>query len=327
MTNNPTDETPVAAEPTPVEQISTPLAKPKKNGFGKWVALAAVVLALAAAGFGARWTVYHRPPQDALVRKIVSVYPFPAVKINDTTLSIRDYLVEYDALQLFFASMEGDSAVQMPAEEDLERDLVDTMINKAIVRLLAEQYGVTIDESGVQAMLVDITAESGSEEQFEQEISETFGWTKEEFTSRVIEPVLLATKVSTHVSASADLQKEKKAQIDAAHARLVSGEDFSVVASETNDDRSAIFGGDLGFILLSELPPEWLVELEGMEEGEYSPVIESEEGFSIFSLQERIVAGEDEQVRLSAILVRKVTVEELIETYLEEAEVTRYIGA
>ncbi len=306
----------------PEEVTSAPVKKSKRSI--KW--LIALVVLLVLVGFGGTtWLVYNKPPTDPIVRKIVNLIPYPAVKVNDQTLTIKDYLVEYDALVSFFDSFEGEQ-FDRPSESDLESSIINTMINKSAIEQLSSRYGVEADEEAVNAMFESLKESEGSADSFEEELKQTFGWEVEEFRDRVIEPIVLANKMSDFVAQNADLQKEKREQIEAAYARLDAGDDFMVVASETNDDRSAIFGGDLGSLPMSDLPEEWQPYVAELEVGEHTPIIENSEGFAILFLTERVAAGEEDQVWLSAILVRKKTMEEVVESFIEESKIKRYIG-
>jgi len=308
--------------------LSPSLPKPKK---GKKslppavkVLLAIGILVLLGAGMTAY--VYTNKPTDSTVRKIVDVVPYPAARVGSHSLTISQYLDEYDALMGYFDSL-GTDPSSLPTEEEIEVNIIDTMINKAVIGILAEDFGIELDQAQVDEMYQEMIENSGSQEEFQKELSDTFGWSEEEFIHSVIEPIVLAAQIEEFVVGNEEIQGEAKMRANDAFGRLEAGEEFSVVASETNDDRSAIFGGDLGYLSIEEMPEEWISPLESTEVGGFTPVIESSDGYAILQLYDRIANDEGvEELGLAAILIRKKTVEQLISEYIESAKIKRYLG-
>jgi parvulin-like peptidyl-prolyl isomerase len=73
---------------------------------------------------------------------------------------------------------------------------------------------------------------------------------------------------------------EKKKIIDAAHARVMKGEEFSKVASEVSEDRySAPKGGDIGYFQKGENEPAFDAVAFAMKPGVLSPVFETPMGY------------------------------------------------
>ena len=284
-----------------------------------FVALAVIVLL----GMGITAGVYLQPPTSGFVRTVSRVLPYPAVIVDGHPVSIADFLVEYDALVSYFKMTAPES---IPPESDLAVNIVDTLVNKTVIQVLAKKHGITIDPAKEQTFYDEVVAQSG-EEAFAEQLKSTFGWTPEEFRARVVASVVLATQVSDWISTDAETQKEAKAQADAALARLEAGEDFAVVAGDTSQDFSAAQGGDIGYINLSELPADtWGPTVSALEIGQHSSIVETPESLLIFKVTDRIAAGEDEQIKLSVIVIPKKTLDQVVTEYLDSVKVTRLIG-
>jgi parvulin-like peptidyl-prolyl isomerase len=178
----------------------------------------------------------------------------------------------------------------------------------------------------VEQYYQDVLASQESEEAFVQDLTNTFGWTVEEFKSRVVESIVLALQMSEAILADESLQQSRRDTIDTAYTRVAGGEDFASVAKEVNARFDAGLEADLGYIKLSIIPESWAAAVEILETGTTTDVLDLPEGYAIFKAEDRIVAAEDTQIHLLSITVPKVTLEEVVKEYLETAKVKRYVG-
>ena len=271
---------------------------------------------------GASQQVYSRPVDDGFVRTIAQVFPFPALSVNGDTVSMKEFLAEYDALKKYFEGQEGST----PPADQLEIAIADTLVNKMVIRQFATARGLEIDTQRVEKYYQDVLASQESEEAFVQDLTDTFGWTVEEFKSRVIESIVLALQMSEAILADKALQQSRQDTIDAAYARVAGGEDFATVAKEINAGFDAGLEVDLGYIKLSIIPESWSAAVEVLEIGNTTDVLDLPEGYAVFKAKDLIVAAEDTQIHLLSITVPKVTLEEIVKEYLETAKVKRYVG-
>ena len=266
--------------------------------------------------------VYARPVDDAFVRSITRLLPYPALSVNGTTVFMKEFLAEYDALTQYFADQEGGA----PPADQLEIAIAETLVNKMVIRQLAEARGLAIDEARVEQYYQDVLASQESEEAFVQDLNDTFGWTVEEFKTRIVESIVLALQMSEAILTDEALQQSRLDTIDAAYARVVGGEDFATVAKEVNAGFDAGLEADLGYVKLSIIPESWASSVATLETGGMTEVLDLPEGYAIFRVEDRIVAAEDTQIHLLSITVPKVTLEDAVVEYLATAEVKRYVG-
>jgi parvulin-like peptidyl-prolyl isomerase len=266
--------------------------------------------------------VYHRPVSDGFVRAVSSIVPYPAMSVGDTTITIREYLQEYDALVSFFTADEEGAT---PSESALEEAISETLVNKIAVKKLADQYELVLDEEQIEEYFQGILSAQESEEAFAAELDVTFGWTVEEFKERVVASIVLAFQVSDFVLESEEIQQERVDAINSAYARIQEGEDFSVVAKEVHAMFDESLESDLGYVKLSAIPSAWVSSVENLNQGEYTEVLTLDEGFAIFLVNDSIVAGEDTQLHLLAVTVQKRTVEDVVAAYVEAMEIKNYI--
>lgn len=307
----------------PTETSATPPTAPAWKQFlatpkGKLVALAVALVAVFAV---VATQTYARPVTDPFVRSVARVLPLPALKVDGQTVTIKEFLIEYDALQSYF----NDLGEQAPPEDQLEVAIADTLVNKIAIAQLAKAQGVVLDETRVGEYFQDVVAGQESQEAFEQNLLDTFGWTPEDFRKRIVESIVLALQMTDAVRENDELQAPRAQLMQTAYARVLAGEDFAAVAK----DAHAAFEGiesDLGYVQASILPSTWGTQVNALAEGEMTEVIELPEGYVVFKLEEKIAAGEDTQLHLLSITIPKVTLEEVVEEYLAGAQVKRYVG-
>lgn len=286
---------------------------------GKIIAGVACVVALLLIAFT---QVYNRPMTNSYVRLMVNIFPLPAVSVDGAVVSLKDFIGEYDALLQYFEEQGSEG----PSADDLEIAIADTIINKLAIRKLAAERGVQIDEARVEKYLQDIIASEESEEVFVRELDESFGWSVAEFKSRVVESIVLALQMSDAVLGNADDQTQRRATIDGAYSRLRDGEDFAMVAKDIHSGFDASFESDLGYVKQSVIPLTWVSAVENLPAGSYTDVLDMPEGYAVFKVEERIVAGEDVQLHLLVVSVPKKTLEDVVLEYLEGVKVKRYVG-
>lgn len=268
--------------------------------------------------------VYLRPTTDGAVRAIVGVLPYPAAVVGSDVITVNEYLEERDALDAYFKSSAGETGVA-PGEEEIARNIMDTLVHKSAVNHLADEAGVAVDESRVDAFY-DQAVGGTDRDQFALQLESMFGWSVDEFRDRVVRPVVLAMQLGEQIEQDASLQDARRAKVQGAYDRLAAGDDFAVVAGDTSAAFSATTGGDVGYVKMSEVPPEWAETIAGLEVGSYSTVSEGVESFLIFQVTDRVEAGEDTEVKLSIISVPKVTLEEAVQEYLDSTRVWKFIG-
>ncbi len=305
-------EASVSHSPSPVKRFLS-------TGRGKALIAAVIVVALLAV---ASQQVYARPVDDPFVRTMASVFPFPALSVNGTTVTMKEYLAEYDALKKYFADQGGEA----PPADQLEIAIADTLVNKMAIVQLAEARGVAVDADRVEQYYADILASQESEDAFVTELQNTFGWSVEEFKNRVVESIVLALQMSEVILADSSLQQSRKDTIDAAYARVVGGEDFATVAKEVNTGFDAGLEADLGYVKLSVIPESWASAVDALSIGSMTEVLDLPEGYAVFKAEDRTVSGDETQIHLLSITVPKVTLEEVVKDYLASVTVKRYVG-
>jgi peptidyl-prolyl cis-trans isomerase SurA len=75
------------------------------------------------------------------------------------------------------------------------------------------------------------------------------------------------------------------------HKRLQAGEDFSELAKNFSEASSAAKGGELGIFEVNVLTKKIQTAIHGLSAGQFTPVVETEQGYQIFYVEDVISAG------------------------------------
>lgn len=86
-------------------------------------------------------------------------------------------------------------------------------------------------------------------------------------------------------------RKEKYQQITDIYNRLRKGENFADLARKYSQASTAVQGGDLGFFELRLLTPQIRSALKGLEAGQFSGIVEADQGYQLFFIDEIQSAG------------------------------------
>ena len=122
--------------------------------------------------------------------------------------------------------------------------------------------------------------------------------------------------IITKVPLFAD-EKEKlkiKARMDAILTELNAGKSFESVAKRYSESSPDVAGGDLGLFWFEELSPQLRNTIKEMKAGEFTPVLDTDQGFQIFFIEEIVqisgkpleeVTPEIEKILFNEIIEKK----------------------
>ncbi len=286
-------------------EISTEDPKPPQAAPVRFLPRSVFVL-LALIGFLVILTllVYRLSLTNPLTRTVVSILPFPAVLVNGTMISMRDYIDEHNALLQY---MESTGNEELPSDEIVRQTILDALINKAVIRELALRTGIKLDQERVEQYYLDVVQNQQSEEVFTKELNETFGWTREQFKKRIIESIVLALQMSEYVLANAEWQAEARTQIE---------QELTAPGSVPEKD--------LGDVAVLNLPSQW-ADVAQLPVGQRSGILESEREYVIVKVEERKEETSEVQLHLKAAIVPKKTLEDVVKEYLAKAAIRYFI--
>ncbi|UCD31908.1 MAG: SurA N-terminal domain-containing protein [Desulfobacterales bacterium] len=113
-----------------------------------------------------------------------------------------------------------------------------------------------------------------------------------------------------------DDKLEIKSKMDAVLARLNAGESFETLAMIYSESSLAAEGGDLGLFDLDSLSPQLKAAINGMQAGEFTPVIDTDLGYQIFLVQD-VVKTQGKSLEDASSEIEKILFTEVINKKFE----------
>jgi parvulin-like peptidyl-prolyl isomerase len=85
-----------------------------------------------------------------------------------------------------------------------------------------------------------------------------------------------------------DIVEAKQASIESLSVRLASGEDFGALTAEASEDEATkLNGGDLGYVSVNRMPPDFMAAAQRLRPGETSGPVRTRLGFHIIKAVDR----------------------------------------
>lgn len=215
----------------------------------------------------------------------------------------------------------------LPAEEELEKQVLERMVMDLVQLQYAKETGVRVDDAQLDkalnriaqqnkfASLADFRAKLAKDgvdfKKFREEIRseiissrlrerevesklvvsdteiENYLLTQEKQAGKGEELELAHILLSLPEQASADKIQSVKRRAEQALAQLQSGSKFAQVAAGFSDAQDAMQGGNIGWRPSDRIPAFFLDALQKMQPGEISPILRSPNAFHILKLVNR----------------------------------------
>lgn len=258
------------------------------RGFIPCIILCLVTALTACSGGGATASPEALVTESPSPQVTPSVTPIPLAAVVDgegIPLSLyQEELARFEAAQL-------ELGIDLATLEGYQDQVLQQLIDRRLLAQGAQQAGVEILETDVDARMEALAAEVGGNESLAAWITAQ-GYTVEHFRMSLREDMLAAEMVRRiidslpeqveHVHARHILvasREEAQALLD----QLANGADFAPLAAEHSLDLSTrLAGGDLGYFPSGTLTtPEVEQAAFSLEPGELSGIVESELGFHL----------------------------------------------
>lgn len=314
--------------------------------------LAGIALVLAALGCRATDPV---PPPPSPTSRPVSVLPTPsdppptsplpsptpqpqlAARVNGQPIYLDDYERQLDRYRIALTdqgvepdSQEGENLLNQARDQ-----ILDGLIERALVEQAAAERGVEVTEADVERHMRELAVEAGGEESLRTKLAgwgETYESAQREVRAQLI-GLAMAERVVSAVPQSAEHVRARHILVDTAEeadqlvAELESGADFAALArARSQDSSTGVNGGDLGYLPRGILlVPEVEETVFSLQAGQISGVVESDLGYHIVMVVERdphrSICSENLQ------LLHQQAVQAWLEDLWGQAEVERLLGA
>ncbi len=261
--------------------------------------------------------------------QIVNLIPYPAGIVNNHFLSIAEFRSDVAALNRFYAvQKEAGILGDIPQGTSIQDIVWERYIQNSLIKDIADKYNINLSEKEIKEEMNKIITEAGGQENLDKQVAFLYGWTVDRFAEKIVKPYLLREKIAAAVFKDKKLREEKKQEAQEILQKVrLRPDNFPEYAKEySQDESSKNIGGDLGYFVEGAIVPKIENVLKKMKAGETSDLIETNEGYEIFKLEDKIL-GKDGRLRLRArrILIRYPTFEELLSKERRRAKIYRFI--
>ena len=214
-------------------------------------------------------------------------------------------------------------------EAALLRQTVDQVIGRTLILQAAREAKVTVDPKEVAATIEQQRQQVGGAEAFAKALAQA-GLTEQDVARREQDRLMVQKYVEADVVSKAGVSEQEvrayydghpdkfkhaelaklrmiftkldqgadqaqqdatKARAEAARKRVLAGEDFAKVATETSDHPNKAEGGALGGWVREAALSEFESALKGTKVGEVTEVLKSQYGFFVFKVDDRRPPG------------------------------------
>ncbi len=288
---------------------------------------ALIVIGIIVIGVG----IYAFSWQSNVTKQVSSVIPYPAAMYDANIISFHEYQSDLDTLQYFYnvQEQENPGEVQRPTESFLEKSILSRMVREEFLMDKASEFNLTISQETIDSEYEALAATAGGTGELEQVLDNIYQWTPAQFKEKVIKPYVIRSEVQEYLAADDSVNTEALASIEEVADALAAGDQtFEELAQQYSEDVTASEGGDLGYFGRGQMVEEFENAVFDLEEGEVSGIVQTQFGYHIIKLTERVAATEEqeEQLRASHILVKTKNVDEWTTEQLAESTVYVLMG-
>ncbi len=253
----------------------------------RWGLLALAALYLVIGGL-ASWKVYQVKSESANIRRILAIYPLPAVLMPQDVILVKDYLHQLKYIRHF-----ADKTKQvLPADQELRSQLLNQMIETRLLLRTAAGQNIRIVKADIDAAYQKIADENGGPEELQKLLTDLYGMNESEFRL-LIRDQLLREKVRKELLVQVKAQHilirdEKKAREILEQAKKEPAKFDELVKQYTEDTGTRDKNGDLGFFGRGVMAKPVEDAAFALSKGEIGPdIVKSEFGFHIIKVTDR----------------------------------------
>jgi parvulin-like peptidyl-prolyl isomerase len=258
-----------------------------------------------------------------------------AAQVNGQYIFLADYeqrVADYEQA-LVAQGHDPDSADGQEFFAQARRDVLEGLIDGALIEQGAGEMGIYLDEETLEGQLLADIEAGGGQTAFEEWLAAT-GQTREDYkeslrqsliAQRVMEAVTAGVPASVEQVHARHIEVESEEEARQIRSELEAGADFAALARERSIDLATRDnGGDLGWFPRGLVAPELENAAFALQPGQFSDVIQLGEGYHIIQVVEREAArllSAETQVDL-----RRAVFEQWLAERRAAAEIERFVG-
>lgn len=260
--------------------------------------------------------------QNGTATLVARALPLPAVFINGRFLLLRDFFNDVKAMENYF------SRNNLPGQNNEIRPLaIKKMVEKEILTQLAESGGQTVSPAEIDNELQTSALNQTTPAELNQLVKELYGWDFSTYVSKVIKPLILAKKVENDFNQTSGNQAVKDKMSEILNKISSQEVEFGELATLVNEDETKNTAGDWGWFKMGEAAPAIEFAMLSLDAGSISDIIETDDGFHIVKLEERLTDSQTNQpyFHASHIFVKKKSFQQYLDEQIKKATIVTLI--
>lgn len=244
---------------------------------------------------------------------------FSVLTINGSEIGVVDLNENTRANMQFYQSnkkIDFDAKDGDKMEKLVKKQVLQAMAEDALVEKLVSDAGINISAQEIQEELDRVIESVGNRENLENNLSNVFGWTIDDFKNNVVKSQIAEQELRNFVSNDPSLNENAYNKMKEILERVRNGEDFGELAKEFSDCPSGARGGDLGEFAKAEDDfqnqyPHMVAPFEeatfALELGEISDIVKTQFGYHIIKLMGKTIDDSGVPVAEASHILLKTT--------------------
>lgn len=248
------------------------------------------------------------------------------------------------------------TGVSIPPTKALEKQVLDSLINKKVLLQAAQQAGITISNTELDEAIKQIADQNNISSDDLYKGVEQDGYTTASYRREIREQIMIQKIKQSQIVGKVSVSPEEvtafmksssfkqnavneyrlqdilipisdspssaelaaaKTRADIIMQKLKSGADFSSIAKAESSGTNALQGGDLGWLKLPEIPSAFTDHVAGMKKHDLAGPIQTGNGFHILMLTDLRKLDEDNQTLKDRKTVERMLLQQKFEQALQ----------
>jgi parvulin-like peptidyl-prolyl isomerase len=280
-------------EQTQIEKTPTPNRTNPAMALGLGV-LAVIIIAVGVL-YGATVSGIKQQSQSEFVLASAGFFKSPVAKVDGKKVLYTDFVDNLRAMNQFYDT--DTSGMPKPSPEEMSDYVLSRLLINQLVINTAKEMNVSLTDEKVQTVIdTEIMPNFENREKAEEEVMTRYGWTFDEFITKIVRPTLLEKELGDSYSAQNAPDVESiQAQAQSVLDRIKNGEDFAELAKEFGSDGTKEVGGDLGWFGKGAMVPPFEEAVFALKAGELGQeLVESQFGYHIVKVDDRRTTKNEE---------------------------------
>ncbi|WP_159436087.1 peptidylprolyl isomerase [Anaerosalibacter sp. Marseille-P3206] len=278
-------------------------------------------------------------------------------KVNGENISKTEFDKDFDMYKNVYKKQFGEDIMSKDAgngktfEEAIKEQVLEKIIMEKIILENAKKEEITVTDDELNNQIKSYKEVLGSDEKYKTFLSEN-NLTEEYFKEGIKTEMIIDKYRTKYIEGLKIDEKEAKKhfeenkdsyiKVKASHIlveteeqaksileKIKNGEDFHALAGkESIDSGSAVNGGDLGYFRKGDMVPQFEEAAFSLEPGKISDIVQSDYGYHIIKVEERLENFEDLKDEVMENLkntkyqenIKKLREEAKVKTYMEKEE-------